>query len=184
MCQSLAARTCHCTEYIYTSEQVCRSRPVSCLLWFQIAERFFFFFVFFLVCLFLVVFVDLLSKQSHAEQHSCFLFLTQSGTELPSPAVPCATAVALLVDFSASANCCKSIQAVSTVDLMEVEDLVIQVMVLVRKKFGRWLSHSRQARKYVPNFSNLREGECEQISICVAENAIAEEIPKFMSRSF
>lgn len=67
---------------------------------------------------------------------------------------------------------------------MEVEDLVIQLVVLVRKKFGRWLSHSRQSRKYMQSFSNLRESECEQIHICVAENAITEGIPKFMSRIF
>lgn len=67
---------------------------------------------------------------------------------------------------------------------MEVEDLVIQLVVLVGKKSGRWLSHSRQARMYMQSFSNLRESVCEQISICVAENVITEEILKFMSRIF
>lgn len=62
---------------------------------------------------------------------------------------------------------------------MEVEDLVIQLAVLVRKEFGRWLSCSRQARKYMQSFSNPRESVCEQICICVAENAITEEIPVY-----
>lgn len=74
---------------------------------------FFFFFVVRLFCLF-VFFVDSLSKKCRAEQHSCFLFLTQSGTELLSPAVPLADWSYFIGRFSAGVNCCKSIQAVLT----------------------------------------------------------------------
>lgn len=69
---------------------------------------------------------------------------------------------------------------------MEVENPVIQLMILVRKEFWRWLSCSRQARKYMQSFSKLKESVCEQISICVAvqEKVITEEISKFTSRIF
>lgn len=67
-----------------------------------------------------------------------------------------------------------------------MENPVIQLMVLVRKEFWRWLSCLRQAGKYMQSFSKLRESVCEQISICIAvqEKAITEEIPEFTSRIF
>ena len=69
---------------------------------------------------------------------------------------------------------------------MEVENPVIQLVVLVRKAFWRWLSCCRQARKYMQSFFKLKESVCEQISICAAvqEKVITEEIPKFTSRIF
>lgn len=61
---------------------------------------------------------------------------------------------------------------------MEVENPVIQLTVVLRKEFWRWLSCSRQARKYMQNFSKLKESVREQINICVAvqEKAITEKI--------
>lgn len=61
---------------------------------------------------------------------------------------------------------------------MEAENPVIQFPVVLRKEFWRWLSCSRQARKYMQSFSKLKESVCEQISVCAAvqEKAITEEI--------
>lgn len=69
---------------------------------------------------------------------------------------------------------------------MEAENPVIQLVILVWKEFWRWLSCSRQARKYMQSFSKLKESVCEQMSICVAvqEKAITEEISKFTSGIF